>query len=413
MHAKVAKLSNKRSLDCLPTEKYGRAVISFNPPLSAIRRLLSDADEAIGGLAAIQKVLEIYAHNPDTIIAFVPIDGKVDGFDNPNGFIAKIPLTEDGVAALFDGRFSTVDPDVSFISRQHETPAAVYIWAIYTPPGVAGGIAHIMDRLSANRYRSAPLYCKAANLKAENFFLTLGFKKGARHGKIYSSEIMEYRRLNAPADTATDAGQNAPAPRPLYDSFEDSTGVPNGTRTIGIKVIRTMDDLQKVMAIRAATYLVEQDMPYIEDVDGNDFTGTHLLGHVGNEPAGTLRIRYFASFAKFERLAVLPRFRGTRLAFRMIEAGIQFCQRKGYTSFYGHADPRVTRLWQRFGFKPRVDEPVSYLTDQTYLQGDLTLPPVDDALTNREDPFVLLRPEGQWDRPGALELEMPSSNQAA
>ncbi len=413
MHAKVAKLSSKRSLDCMPTQKYGRAVISFNPPLPAIKRLLAEADESIGGLASIQKVIDIYAHNPDTVIAFVPIDSKPEDFERPHGFIAKIPLTSDGVTALFDGRFSTVDPDLSFIARQHEEPAAVYIWAIYTPPGVAGGIAHVMDRLSANRYRTAPLYCKAANSKAEQFFLTLGFRKGARHGKLYSSEIMEYRRVNAPADSPVQADLNPRRPRPLYDSYDDSTGVPNGSRAIGIKVIRTMDDLQKVMSIRAATYLIEQDMPYVEDVDGNDFTGTHLLGFVGNEPAGTLRIRYFASFAKFERLAVLPRFRGTRLAFRMIEAGIQFCQRKGYTSFYGHADPRVTRLWQRFGFKPREDEAVSYLTDQTYLQGDLTLPPINDALTSRENPLLLLRPEGQWDRPGILESEMPSSNQAA
>lgn len=413
MHVKVATRSSKRSLDSLPTEKYGRAVISFNPPISAIERLLSEADKAIGGLTPVNKVLEIYAHNPDTIIAFVPIDGEVAGLESPNGFIAKIPLTDDGVTALFDGRFSTDDPDVSFIARQHETPAAVYIWAIFTPPGVAGGIAHIMDRLSANRYRNAPLYCKAANLKAENFFLTLGFRKGARHGKIYSAEIMEYRRLEAPADTPTDTKIETPAPRPLYDSYNESPNSPAGSRAIGIKVIRTMDDLQKVLAIRAATYLAEQDMPYMEDVDGNDFTGSHLLGYIGNEPAATLRIRYFATFAKFERLAVLSRFRNTRLAFRMIEAGIQFCQRKGYTSFYGHADPRVTRLWQRFGFKPRADEAVSYLTDQKYLQGDLTLPRTEDALTNREDPFVLLRPEGQWDQPGVLELEMPSSNQAA
>ncbi len=57
-------------------------------------------------------------------------------------------------------------------------------------------------------------------------------------------------------------------------------------------------------------------MPYEEEFDGNDFSSTHLLGYVGDEPAGCLRIRYFASFAKIERLAVRHEFRHTRLAFQ-------------------------------------------------------------------------------------------------
>ena len=44
-----------------------------------------------------------------------------------------------------------------------------------------------------------------------------------------------------------------------------------------IRVARTLDDLQKVMMVRALVYMVEQNCPYDEEYDGNDFAGaTHV-----------------------------------------------------------------------------------------------------------------------------------------
>src|SRR4051794_24719610 len=63
--------------------------------------------------------------------------------------------------------------------------------------------------------------------------------------------------------------------------------------------------------------------PYEEEFDGNDFSATHLIGYVGNEPAACLRVRYFADFAKIERLAVRREFRTTRLAVTVMRAGIE------------------------------------------------------------------------------------------
>jgi predicted GNAT family N-acyltransferase len=163
-----------------------------------------------------------------------------------------------------------------------------------------------------------------------------------------------------------------------------------------------MDDLLKALAIRAATYLEDQYIPYDEDVDGNDFTATHLLGFVGDEPAGCLRIRYFAGFVKFERLAVLPRFRG-KLALQLIRAAIAFAQAKGYRRIYGQSAEDVTNLWRHFGFKQREGEGIQYLTDQTYYEMDLEVEAPELFLTHMSGAAVLVRPEGQWDRPGGLE----------
>ena len=113
----------------------------------------------------------------------------------------------------------------------------------------------------------------------------------------------------------------------------------------------------RVMTIRSAVYMAEQECPYDEEFDGNDFSATHLIGYVGNEPAACLRIRYFADFAKMERLAVRQEFRKTRLAFKVVRAGIELCRTKGYRRIYGHSQKRLLNFWSRFGFKPFEGEP--------------------------------------------------------
>ena len=50
-------------------------------------------------------------------------------------------------------------------------------------------------------------------------------------------------------------------------------------------VASTPDAIQKVFALRAAVFMSEQNCPYEEEYDGNDYTGTHILGLVSGEPA--------------------------------------------------------------------------------------------------------------------------------
>ena len=83
----------------------------------------------------------------------------------------------------------------------------------------------------------------------------------------------------------------------------------------------------QAFVVRAAVFMSEQHCPYAEEFDGNDFTATQILGVIGEEPVAAIRIRYFANFAKLERLAVRREFRGRAVAATVIEFALELCRR--------------------------------------------------------------------------------------
>jgi predicted GNAT family N-acyltransferase len=117
--------------------------------------------------------------------------------------------------------------------------------------------------------------------------------------------------------------------RPIYDSYrETDSGEPSGVKKHSVKLARSLSDIMEVTAVRAAVYLGEQNCPYGEEFDGNDFCSAHLIGYVQREPVACLRIRYFADFVKLERLAVRHEFRKSRIAFKIVRSGIEFARKK-------------------------------------------------------------------------------------
>jgi predicted GNAT family N-acyltransferase len=172
---------------------------------------------------------------------------------------------------------------------------------------------------------------------------------------------------------------------------------------LSARVAATPDDIQRVFALRAAVFMTEQFCPYDEEFDGNDYCATHILGSVGDEPAAVLRMRYFAGFAKLERLAVLARFRRTLIAKTVVETGIGICRKKGYTTLYGHAQKRLTKFWGRFGFEPLLKNTPLVFSDHEYVELAASLVPHPDPITLMSDPYLIIRPEGRWDEEGVLD----------
>jgi predicted GNAT family N-acyltransferase len=372
----VTEAKPARDLDAMAFERMARGLMAF-------------------------RLLRVYGHNPDCLFALARASSTLDALRAPAGFVAQLPLNRAGARALFTGDIDTADPDIRFLCRQNERPDAIYIWGIFVSHKLAGGIALVMERLSSMKNRDAPQYCKATSEKSRDFFLTLGFRSGVLwRGNVFP-EFMEYPRGGGEAGSVEPLAAYK-TDRAPYDTVEEPAQAFPGHSRVGITVVHRLDDLLKVLSVRAATFIADQNCPYTEEFDGNDLTATHLLGFVDSEPAGCLRIRYFAEFAKLERLAVISRFRQTRVAHNLIKAGIAFCRSKGYRKLYGHAEPRFVKLWERFGFRARTVDVTFSFSNLEFIEGDVDLAADPDALTSRSDPYVLVRPEGQWDRPGVL-----------
>lgn len=182
------------------------------------------------------------------------------------------------------------------------------------------------------------------------------------------------------------------------DDFARSPG------PVKVRVVRTLDDFQKIVALRALIYMAEQDCPYDEEFDGNDLAGaTHLLAEIGGEPVGCMRVRWFCDFAKVERSCVRPDFRSFRIGWVMMDHAIDLIRRKGYRKVLGHAQEHLVGYWERYGLLPRKGRDPFAFSDRAYREVLGIFPQREDALHLDVDPLVLDRPEGAWDRPGPLD----------
>lgn len=168
-------------------------------------------------------------------------------------------------------------------------------------------------------------------------------------------------------------------------------------------VVSNADALAKVFAVRAAVYMSEQGCPYEEEFDGNDYSCTHILGYVDDAPAAVMRIRYFAEFVKFERVAILPRYRRSGISQKLMQTAMDVARRKGYRHLYGHAQKRLTDYWANYGFKPLNKNFPLVFSDHEYVEVVAELEPHAEAITLHSDPYVILRREGDWDNEGPLE----------
>jgi predicted GNAT family N-acyltransferase len=176
-----------------------------------------------------------------------------------------------------------------------------------------------------------------------------------------------------------------------------------------VRIARSFDDLLMVYSVRSAVYIAEQECPFAEEFDGNDHCAAQLIGFIKGEPAGCIRVRFFYDFAKLERLAVLKRFRKSTLAFELVRSGIEYARRKGFKRIYGHAREGLEDFWARFGGKPIGKDRHLSFSGFEYTEMLAEFEPHPEAITVESGGYVILRPEGDWDQPGTLEISAARS----
>ena len=175
-------------------------------------------------------------------------------------------------------------------------------------------------------------------------------------------------------------------------------------RAISVRPVQSLDDLQRIFAIRAAVFMAEQSCPYDEEYDGNDLAALHLIASIGREPVGTLRLRWFANFGKIERVCILPSMRGRHIERILLAHALEIAARKGYPLMIGQIQARLWPLWSRVLHCELQEGRQGFsFSDYEYMEIDIPVPAHPEALSPNSDPFILIRPEGDWDRKGILE----------
>lgn len=376
----------------------------FTPSAPQVKELMALARRDLPELTHSAVIQRVVTGNPDCFWAIRRRGPNAASDSSPRGFVAFLMLNEDGAEALIRGQLDASDPPEHLLAGQHEEPAAIYVWALYAKGMLAPALSLVMEKLHTPLYRHADLFAKSVTKEGSNFLKSLGFLKGAWHRGTFHNRLYHYRR-----EASVDA-HNAGAPaakaewRPAYDSHRENADARQGSKAqLGVTVVHDIEKLMRVLSIRSAVYVGEQVCPYDEEYDGNDFCATHLLGYVGNEPAGCLRIRYFAGFAKLERLAVRQEYRRLGLGSLIVEAGIEFCRVKGYRSFYAQAQDQSLHFWKKLGFDELGDSTPFAFSDFRYTEIIMNEAKPSEGFSVGIDPYVLIRPEGHWDRPGVLE----------
>jgi hypothetical protein len=273
-----------------------------------VPRLLEAAGKAIGRLAEPETVIRVAERNADSVWLFTR-----RGRSRPEGFMSALLLNEAGRSALLEGTLNLLDPQDEYLVSQHERPAAIYVWASFTPGVLAAGINRVMDRFDSPHYAEADIISTSFTLRGHRAMVRRGFEQGVWHdGRLVEDFYMIPRRPKTLSARMPSYANHDPVLRPT-----------------GIRVVNGFDDMMRVAAVRSAVYIGEQSCPYNEEFDGNDLAATHLLALVDNEPAGCMRLRFFGDFAKLERLAVRREFRTSRTAFQLVRAALRCAGKRG------------------------------------------------------------------------------------
>ena len=377
-----------RRLDDPAILALARRLVVFNAVGDQIASLMELARKAIPTLTSADVVQRVTSYNPDCFWAIAHRDKFNIKAPVGEGYVAFLPLTKQGLSQLLDGTLDRRNPPLSVIAAQHEKPAGIYVWHVYAPGKLAAGAPLVMQKMWGPQCHDVDVYSWSINNEAARFVEGMGFRLAPKLAGSTAPQFHLFRRSRPRHQEATFCAMpTRHAPEPY----------------VSVRVARTIDDFMRAAVIRGAVFIGEQQCPYDEEFDGNDFSATHLIGYVGNEPAGCLRIRYFSDFAKLERLVVRKEFRSSGLARQLVRTGVEFCRTKGYTCMTTYAQKRLVKFWGKCGFSISDTPRELVFSDFDYVEMVCETEPTDTTISLESDPYVIIRPEGSWQETGILE----------
>lgn len=169
---------------------------------------------------------------------------------------------------------------------------------------------------------------------------------------------------------------------------------------ISVDLVTSDEMRQMAMAVRKQVFVKEQRIPESKEFDGNDYCAAHVIAFIqkGNRklPIGTMRIRFFSNFVKFERMAVLKDFRKSGISDDIMKYGIQYAAEKGYEQVYGMCKKELLPRWEKCGYKPIENAPHVQQNGMELIPIQLTIPVNPQAIKMTSKPSLLTGLEGHW-----------------
>jgi len=118
-----------------------------------------------------------------------------------------------------------------------------------------------------------------------------------------------------------------------------------------IRIVENADDLLKVMVVRGIVFVAEQQVDWEGEFDAFEQASIHVLAEVDGQPAGAGRLRLLPDgWAKFERIAVRPRWRGQGLGRGIVLFLLDQARARGVRRFRLHAQTYLEEFYAGYGF---------------------------------------------------------------
>lgn len=117
------------------------------------------------------------------------------------------------------------------------------------------------------------------------------------------------------------------------------------------KICEHWNDVVKCVAVRAIVFCGEQGVSYQLEQDEHDAGALHVLGEMKGEPVAAGRLRFFAGYAKLERIAVRQPWRGCGIGHQLTGYMLDIARERGYLAFKLNAQAHLRAFYEAHGFR--------------------------------------------------------------
>lgn len=124
-----------------------------------------------------------------------------------------------------------------------------------------------------------------------------------------------------------------------------------------VNKVSSAEDMKTCLDIRAIVFVIGQNVPEKEEIDGKDHDSDHYLLTIDSVPVGVARVRYIDDFAKIERVAILNDYQGQGLGIQLMRAILSDLKHsKGITMAKLSAQTYAIPFYEKLGFNVYSEE---------------------------------------------------------